>query len=114
MLEGEELVDLYYESSFSVLFSNYENIPVVISESLVCGKPFISTNVGGIGEHIDDYNGILVHPEHESEMYEAITYMLDHLNNYSQQEIALKALHKYDYKSVGKSIMDIYKSALKQ
>lgn len=114
VLEGEELVDLYYESSFSVLFSNYENIPVVISESLVCGKPFISTNVGGIGEHIDDYNGILVHPENESEMYEAITYMLDHLNNYNQEEIAKNALHKYDYQSVGKSIMDIYKSVLKQ
>lgn len=114
VLEGKELVDLYYESSFSVLFSNYENIPVVISESLVCGRPFISTNVGGIGEHIDDYNGILVHPENEDEMYEAITYMLDHLKNYNQQEIAKNALHKYDYQSVGKSIMDIYKSALKQ
>ncbi len=114
VLEGEELVDLYYKSSFSVLFSNYENIPVVISESLVCGKPFISTNVGGIGEHIDDYNGILVHPENEDEMYEAITYMLDHLNNYNQEEIAKNALHKYDYRSVGCSIMDIYKSSLKQ
>ena len=112
VLEGKELVDLYYESSFSVLFSNYENIPVVISESLVCGRPFISTNVGGIGEHIDDYNGILVHPENEDEMYEAITYMLDHLKIYNQQEIAKKALHKYDYQSVGKSIIDIYKSAL--
>lgn len=114
VLEGKELVDLYYESSFSVLFSNYENIPVVISESLVCGRPFISTNVGGIGEHIDDYNGILVHPENEDEMYEAITYMLDHLKNYKQQEIAQNALHKYDYQSVGSSIMDIYKSVLKQ
>lgn len=114
VLEGEELVDLYFKSSFSVLFSNYENIPVVISESLVCGKPFISTNVGGIGEHIDDYNGILVHPENEDEMYEAITYMLDHLNNYDQQKIAQNALHKYDYQSVGKSIIDIYDSALDQ
>jgi glycosyltransferase involved in cell wall biosynthesis len=112
VLEGEELVDYFYKSSFSVLFSNYENMPVVISESLVCGKPFISTNVGGIGEHIDDNNGILVHPKNEDEMYEAITYMLDHLQNYNQQEIAQKALHKYDYQSVGKSIIDIYKSAL--
>ena len=114
VLEGEELVDYFYKSSFSVLFSNYENIPVVISESLVCGKPFISTNVGGIGEHIDDNNGILVHPNNEDEMYEAITYMLDHLQNYNQQEIAQKALHKYDYQSVGKSIIDIYKLALKK
>ncbi len=46
VLTGKALVEEYQKSNFSVLFSNYENIPVVISESFACGKPFVSTNVG--------------------------------------------------------------------
>jgi len=48
VLTGISLVEMFQKSHFSVLFSNYENIPVVISESLVCGKPVVSSNVGGI------------------------------------------------------------------
>ena len=56
----EEVANWMQNSDFFVLFSNYENSPVVIAESLVCGKPVISTNVGGISELINKSNGILI------------------------------------------------------
>jgi glycosyltransferase involved in cell wall biosynthesis len=38
-----EVAEYMQQSDFFVLFSNYENSPVVISESLACGKPVISS-----------------------------------------------------------------------
>ena len=54
LLEGEQLVDAYNKSMFTVLFSNFENMPVVISESFACGKPVIATRTGGISEFVNE------------------------------------------------------------
>ncbi|MEI6556326.1 MAG: glycosyltransferase [Paludibacter sp.] len=114
MLTGEELVKTYQESHFTVLFSNYENIPVVISESFACGLPVISTNVGGIAEHIDQSNGLLIHKGDEQALFNSIDYMLDHHSEYNSEEIRNKALERYSYKSVGKEMMNIYQEILKK
>lgn len=112
MLTGEDLVKTYQKSHFTVLFSNYENIPVVISESFACGLPVISTNVGGIAEHIDQSNGLLIHKGDEQALFNAIDYMLDHYSEYNSEKIRNKALERYSYKSVGKEMMNIYQEIL--
>jgi len=114
LLEGEELVDAFYDCDFNLLFSNYENIPVVISESLICGKPILSTNVGGISEHIDASSGILVERNDEDALLIALNQMLDNLDKYDSDCIKEKALNKYSYKSVGEKLIQIYNSVLYQ
>jgi len=112
LLEGSELVNVYKQCDFTILFSNYENIPVVISESLACGKPVISTNVGGIAEHIDESNGILISRGDESGLFNSIDYMLDNYKKYDAKAIAAAAEKKYSFKAVGKNIIDIYNEIL--
>lgn len=112
LLEGEELVDAFYDCDFNLLFSNYENIPVVISESLICGKPVLSTNVGGISEHIDASNGILVERNDEDALLYALNQMLDNIEQYDSNLIRENANGKYSYKPVGAKLFDIYKSVL--
>lgn len=111
-LTGKELVRHFQESHFTILFSNYENIPVVISESFVCGKPVISTNVGGINEHINEKNGILIEREDETALFDSINYMMEHLDNYDSEEIKASAKVKYSYHFVGKHIFEIYSNIL--
>ncbi len=114
MLTGDELVKAYQQSHFSVLFSNYENIPVVISESFACGLPVISTNVGGIAEHIDKSNGLLIEKGNEMALFKALDYMLDHYTDYNPEELTEMARNKYSYPSVGKELLSIYKKILNQ
>lgn len=114
MLVNEDLVRAYQQSHFSVLFSNYENIPVVISESFACGLPVISTNVGGIAEHINDLNGILINQNDEQALYDSLDFMIDHYSDYNKNDLIMAAKEKYGYQSVGKRFLSIYKSILKQ
>lgn len=112
LLEGQELVKMYKECDFTLLFSNYENIPVVISESLACGKPVISSNVGGINEHINSENGILIEARDEKALFKATNWMLDNYKNYNAEKIIADAFEKYSYEKVGKNLTEIYKKIL--
>ena len=107
-----EVADWIRNSDFTLLFSNYENAPVVISESLACGKPVLSTNVGGIPEHINESNGILIDAGDEQALTEKLNFMLDHFKEYNAVEISKKAYHSFSYQSVGKIFLKEYKRIL--
>ena len=109
----EEIAKFYRNADFFLLFSNYENLPVVISESHCCGLPVISSSVGGIPEMIDNENGILVEPNNESQLSKAIMSLLDNLEKYDAKLIRSKAIKRYDNSVVGKQYFEIYKSILK-
>ncbi|MCC6754533.1 MAG: glycosyltransferase [Saprospiraceae bacterium] len=59
-LTGPSLARFYCNANLFVLFSNRENMPCVIAESLCCGTPVLSSGVGGIGEVIHTGNGFIV------------------------------------------------------
>jgi glycosyltransferase involved in cell wall biosynthesis len=54
VFEQDELRRIYNMASILMISSYFEGIPMVILESLACGTPVISTNVGGIKDFISD------------------------------------------------------------
>ena len=96
---------------FLLMFSNYENAPVVISEALATGIPVLSSNVGGISDMVPDNCGILVPARDEQQMKEKIIWMLDHYQEYDNNTIRQQGL-QYSYDAVGKELIDIYSKAL--
>ncbi|MCM1170481.1 MAG: glycosyltransferase [Bacteroides sp.] len=113
-LQPPEVKHALSECSFSTLFSNYENQPVVICESLSCGKPVVATQVGGIPELINDRNGLLVPPQDEDALLEALNRMLDTYTEYDPEEISHQARQMFSFEAVGKQFDDIYRQALKR
>ena len=97
-----------------VLFSNYENLPCVISEAHCSGMPVISTNVGGVCEMIDESNGILIPEKDENALLEKMNYILNNYSNYNTFDIRKKAIEKYAYNKVGQQIISVYQEVLKQ
>ena len=109
LIEKEEkLAECYRQSCCLVMFSNYENMPVVINESLACGKPVIATRVGGIPEIIDSAKGILIDPKNEDSLCEAMNYMLDHASEYDSQALRNYAVENFSFSKVGECFLKIY------
>ena len=108
----EIIAEEMQDHDFFLLFSNYENLPCVIAESLVCGLPVISSNVGGISEMVNDKNGILVEPLNEEQLLVSLDYMLDNFHMYSRKTIATEAAKKYCYGTVNTQFLSIYHKAL--
>jgi glycosyltransferase involved in cell wall biosynthesis len=54
VFEQDELRRIYNRASILMISSYFEGIPMVILESLACGTPVISTNVGGVKDIISD------------------------------------------------------------
>jgi len=54
VFEQDKLRRIYNRATVLMISSYFEGIPMVILESLACGTPVISTNVGGIKDLISD------------------------------------------------------------
>jgi glycosyltransferase involved in cell wall biosynthesis len=111
MIEGSKLVEVYNKSMFTVLFSNYENMPVVISESFACGKPVIATKTGGIPEFVNEKNGILIEPRDEQNLEKEIDFMLDNSNSFISNEIREYAIKQFGKETVGRQLKMLYGQA---
>ena len=103
-----EVAGWLQNSDFFVLFSNYETAGVVIAESLVCGKPVLSTKVGAAPEYINNKNGILISVGDEIALFKEMNYLLDNLDKYNLQNIKENAKDLFNYQNIGKKIQEIY------
>ena len=106
-LTPQQVSDEFDKADIFILPSNYENAPVVISESLAKGVPVISTRVGGISEMVNDSNGMLVKPGNAKELAEAMDKMLDNCKSYDRAAIRKEGL-QYSFATVGEKLKQIY------
>lgn len=110
--ENEELAKLMRQADFQVLFSRYENFPVVIPESFACGVPFISTDVGGIAEYIHQDQGLLVKSEDENALLTAIDDMIVRHSRYNRESIRQYAIDHFSNEVIGSQIAAVYGEVL--
>ena len=111
-IEGEktysEIAKAMQEASVFVLFSNIENLPLVLIESMSTGTPFISTNVGGIPEIYDQDLGLMIEPDNHLALVESMNSMINNFTNYQPELIRQQALKYFSYKKVGDQFDQLY------
>jgi glycosyltransferase involved in cell wall biosynthesis len=108
----EEVAALMQKSHCFILFSNFENLPCVVAESLSCGIPVIATKVGGLSEMVDHTNGLLISPGDESALRSAMQSVVHNYDAYHGSFISNAALEKYGYKVISEQFEAVYRSAL--
>lgn len=108
----EEIAEIMRQQDIFILFSNYENLPCVISEAHASGMFVIATDVGGVSEMIDEQNGFLIAAKDETALYEKLNEALDHFPNYNPKAIRAAAIERYSYQSVADQFLTIYSEIL--
>jgi glycosyltransferase involved in cell wall biosynthesis len=104
----EEIPALLNQNNVLVMFSHYESLPCVIIEALSCGLPVISSDVGGISEHIDSSRGTLVEAGNEEMLVNAFIRMIDSYKEYKKEDIRLYAVNHFSEKAVAQSFSVVY------
>ncbi|MBO4621095.1 MAG: glycosyltransferase [Paludibacteraceae bacterium] len=107
----EEVCAAMQQAHMFVLFSRYENAPVVLSECMAVGLPVVATKVGGIPEMVNTDTGVLVPSENVPALMDAIDKMLNVLPAYHAETIRRHG-QKYSYETVGKQLKALYESVL--
>ena len=107
-LPYEQVASEMQQASAFVLFSRHENFPCVIVEALSCGLPVITSDAGGSGEAVNKENGLIVRVDDTAKMISALIYMLDHIDDYNKNAIALDAKNRYAYPVIGKQFEALY------
>jgi glycosyltransferase involved in cell wall biosynthesis len=112
----EVVINLMRNALLLVAPSFVENAPYSILESMACGLPVITTNVGGISEIIKhDYNGVLLEMNLSKEIEKSITALLgDETLRNSIKDNAIETIKNNFSWSVNlPKYLDVYSKALK-
>lgn len=64
-----DLISYYERAGLVLLTSRYEGIPRVIYEAFAMERPVVAPSVGGIGELVDERNGLLLDPAATADDY---------------------------------------------
>ncbi len=76
---SDELLSLYEMADIFVFPSLADCLPIAVMEAMAAELPVITTNVGAIGEEIQDgINGVVVPPNDAVKLAEAIDNLADH------------------------------------
>ena len=109
LLEGNELVKTMASVNLMVVFSNYENFPVVINESFVLGVPVIATRVGGIPEYINQGNGRLIEAGDEAALEMLLIEYLDGKLIFDKPKIQSDSRDTFSPETIGQELCGIYR-----
>jgi glycosyltransferase involved in cell wall biosynthesis len=108
-----ELAVIYQQADVFVLPSSGEALPSVVTEAMLCGTPIIATDVGGVREQLGGY-GLCVSQGRTDELATAVTYMLDHYEQFAARSEAASAYarQQFSIESMVGRHLELYASLL--
>ena len=95
-----------------LLFSRYENFPCVIPEAWASGIPVLSTDVGGIREHLTEDRGELIESEDEAALAKSMLHWMQRPNTFDQEDLRTHAMKHFSMAAVGKAYSDVYRESV--
>ncbi|MDA8670121.1 glycosyltransferase [Flavobacteriales bacterium] len=104
----DQIAEEMQKADVFVLFSNIENLPLVLIESISSGTPFIATKVGGIPELFNNELGRLVDAGSIDQLLSEMNFMVKNPDFFNPSRIRSFAIKNYSNEEVGKKFNDLY------
>jgi len=112
-MSEEEVSKVMKEHDAFVLFSNSENLPVVLLEAQSCGLPIITSKIGGTAEIVSDKRfGEIIAPIDEPALVQKMDEMIDNYEKYDSDLIRQKATNLYSEEKIKSQLLEVYKKVL--
>lgn len=108
----EEVAENMKQADALILFSRKENFPCVIAEAWASGIPVITTDVGGIAEHIPEGcgRGVLINADDESHLRGAVLEMGSKAG-FDKEKIRKYAIDNFSVEAVASEYDKVYREA---
>jgi glycosyltransferase involved in cell wall biosynthesis len=116
LLNDEEKFAYMKSMDIFVLPSHWESFPIVLLEAMACGKPIITTDVGGNPYAVtNEVNGFLVRPGEPQRIAEHLIYLLNDRNllNKMGQE-SKKSSMDFNWENIAQQTRDVYKKIIRE
>ncbi|WP_299084215.1 glycosyltransferase family 4 protein [uncultured Paraglaciecola sp.] len=113
-LTVEEMAKLYHSADLSINPSVVDNTPNSVIESLACGTPVVTTNVGGIPKLVSDqHDALLIDPAQPQIMADAAIKILSD-NDLRQRLIdnGQQTTEKFHWQNVKQLLSQYYQAAI--
>lgn len=108
-----EILNLYYAAAnYFLMPSDEDNFPNVVLESLFCGTPVISNNVGGMKDIINPSNGFLLDNFDISQIIEISKKTIKKELLFDRLQIRNDVISKYSVSLMAKEYLTLYKNIL--
>jgi len=109
-----EVAEIMRQADLFLLFSNYDNMPCVMVESLATGLPVLGSAIHGIKEHIKEGKGILVSPGDENALGKAILHAMNNISSFEKVRLNEYAKGNFSYEAVAKQFDVVYQKVIQK
>jgi glycosyltransferase involved in cell wall biosynthesis len=97
-----------------LLSSKFESFGVVLIESIISGRPAISTDSGGPSEIINAGNGYLVPSLDSTEYAQAMEKMIHNYSLFNQEKMREACHAQFSETTISHQLMEIYKDVIRK
>lgn len=95
-----------------LLFSNYENMPCVIGEAFASGLSVVSSDVGGISEHVSPERGALVPPGDAAALARAMEDWVRNRHGFNREALRAYAVEHFAEAAIARRFSEVYSKVL--
>lgn len=112
----KNIAEVFSIADALVMVSAYEGLPMVLIESLICGVPVFSTDVGDNEKIINEYSAGMIIPNTDSvkEINTGFNSFLNNLEKYSSNasKSSMDIALKFSSENISKQYADLFNSAI--
>ena len=108
----QKVYDIVSQMDYSLSASHVESFGCSLAEAAMLGRPMVATRCGGPESIVDENSGILIAPDSEDELYDAMKRMNRMYTTYDQESISRRATEKFEIGRITKQYLDIYNEVL--